>query len=206
MKALIVGSGHVDHDQLQQLLEEKPFVLCADGGAKYVKKIGGHCDLLLGDFDSITQEDLEYFKHQNTEIRTYPPEKDETDAEIAIRLAKEAGADEIDFIGGIGTRFDHSMANAMLVVKAVEKGLILRLHDKKNTVMALSTMEIAKTHKYLSIIALTDCVVSLEGVKYPLDKAVIAHGSTLGISNEITKDCAKIILHSGRGLLITSYD
>lgn len=206
-RALIIGSGEVHPEKLKELLHQSSFIICADGGASALLSRDVLPDILLGDFDSIEPEILSHYKDRGVEIIKYPSEKDETDSEIALEIAKDRGYTSIDFIGGMGTRFDHTLANAMLTQKALDEGMDLRLHDKTNLIMALRTIKIEKSHMYLSMIALTkDCVVSIEGVKYPLRHVNIAPGSTLGISNEIVDEKASIQLHSGNGLLILSED
>ena len=62
--------------------------------------------------------------------------------------------------------------------------------------------------KYMSIVPLDEMLegVTLKGVKYPLENAVMYRYKSLGISNEITDGIADVKVEKGRGLLIFSKD
>jgi len=47
----------------------------------------------------------------NAEFISYPPEKNETDLELALLYAKEQGADQIVMVGAIGGRMDMTIGN-----------------------------------------------------------------------------------------------
>ena len=70
----------------------------------------------------------------NIPIKTVPTHKDETDMELGLDFAVELGADDIVIFGGIGSRFDHTLANAHLLLRLLKKGVRARLVDEKNCV------------------------------------------------------------------------
>lgn len=208
MKGLIIGSGRLgDLSLLKEEAASADRIVCADGGALYLSEAGILPDVLLGDMDSIAPEKERELRDRGVEILVHPAEKDDTDMALAVRYLAEQGAGELHILGGTGSRIDHMLGNALLVSYAAEKGIRIELIDENNVITALRTETVSKKREYLSVIPLDETVVvSLKGVKYPLDTHTIRRGSSLGISNEILEDTCDVILHEGRGLLIQSSD
>ena len=67
-------------------------------------------DYILGDFDSIDKEALQYYESQpDTKIRRYQPEKDATDTAIGMELALKWAATGFFFWVQTGGRLNHYM-------------------------------------------------------------------------------------------------
>lgn len=176
------------------------YVICADRGYLHAVKLGVKPDVLLGDFDS-----LNIPLPGGQEILTYPAEKDETDLQIAIGHALDRGYRDILVIGAFGGRMDHFLGNVCLMKWTRERGgnLILEDSDTRMFLLADTVTLPQKGNRYLSVIPFfEDAVVSLAGVKYPADKAQFKVGDTLGISNEITSEAAKITVFEGSVLVL----
>lgn len=109
-------------------------VICCDAGMRHAKALGIDPDYIVGDFDSTASEVLEYYKAKNIPIRQFPTRKNETDMELGIILALELGATDLVLFGGIGDRFDHTLANAHYLLSLLKKGVRARLVDDKNCV------------------------------------------------------------------------
>ena len=90
-------------------LTSKDLVIAADGGYDYLIRLGLRADVVLGDFDSVTSPDL--WDDAICEKLTYPPEKDDTDMMLAIKLGLSRGYREFAIYGGLGGRLDHTIAN-----------------------------------------------------------------------------------------------
>lgn len=89
-------------------------VIAADAGLRFLKAVGRRADLWIGDGDSLPLP-LEDWVAWYDQVQLLPREKDETDTEVAVRLAVEAGADEVWLIGGGGGRMDHWWSNVRLM-------------------------------------------------------------------------------------------
>lgn len=158
----------------------------------------------IGDFDSITFDELEELK-KNTKVIQLPTHKDETDSEAAILIAMEDGYDEIILFGGLGGRIDHEMVNLHLMLY---RDYPLTLMDENNTVKVLSkgTYEVEKTHRYLSFLPLEESCITEEGVAYPLDRRKLSLQDIYTTSNEIVNEKARIIIHYGKVLMMQCND
>ncbi len=65
-------------------------------------------DYIVGDFDSVPREIVEYYRtEENVPIREFNPVKDASDTEIALRLCLGLRRKEIYILGGTGNRIDH---------------------------------------------------------------------------------------------------
>ena len=136
-------------------------------------------------------------------LLTYPREKDATDTELAIALAKAAGVTKLTVLGALGGRADHMAANLGLLLYGKKHDMEITFVDEKNRIRLVSdSLTVSKKEQYgttVSVLAYTDRVtgLTLEGMQYPLKDAVMERGSSLGISNVITEEEARIRVESG---------
>jgi len=129
MNAAIICNGAVsDYSFYRKYLNGIDYIIAADGGASHARRMGVQPHLLIGDFDSISPEDMEYYRNTGVEIRTFPVNKDKTDTEIAIDIIIEKAEKEkedinssaSDIKGSIldikGTLFNDSAFNSSVII------------------------------------------------------------------------------------------
>ena len=63
-------------------------MLACDAGCGICMQAGVRIDLVVGDFDSVTDEALDYARACGAEFLTFPADKDETDLELALLYCK----------------------------------------------------------------------------------------------------------------------
>lgn len=211
MKAVIVCNGTInDYEEIKKYIVPDDYIISVDGGARHLRNMGIAPSVLLGDFDSVNSEDLRFFSDKGIEVYRFPEEKDMTDSELAIERALEAGADEIVFIGALGSRADHSIANIFLLKKMLDAGVKACIIDEKNELrMFRESFEISRKKGYkLSLIPISDKVtgVSTRGLKYVLNNATMALGTSWGVSNEFSGDIAGVSIGEGILLVCISKD
>ena len=173
---------------------EGDYIICADRGYTYARKLGIVPDYLLGDFDSI-EEPLP----EGIPIETFPAEKDEKDLQLAISHALSKGYREIYVLGAIGGRVDHFLGNIGLIRWTKDRGGILSMEDADTYICPVFGEAVfqKRPNRYFSVLPFYgDAVISVTGTKYTATRAKIAAGDTLGISNEITEDAAKVCCES----------
>jgi thiamine pyrophosphokinase len=180
---------------------EGALVIAADVGLAEANRLGVAVDLLVGDLDSVDPVDLEAFEGAGGEVRRHHENKDATDLELAITDAIVAGAGRIVVVGGDRGRLDHLLANAVLLASprhaAVEVDAIFgatRLHvvrGRRELVWVPGEL--------ISLFALGGPAhgVRAEGVRWPLDGAVLEPGSSLGVSNRFVTERAVIEVRDG---------
>lgn len=215
MKALIVAGGKTDENFAKEIIMQGgyEFIVAVDSGLNLFYQAGIEPDIVVGDFDSVGADVLEFYREkEHVEICMLDPEKDDTDTEYSIREAIRRGANKITLIGGTGTRIDHLLGNINLLGIGLEEEVSIELVDPHNRIrMVNQSIEITKKEqfgKYLSIVPHSDKVtgVTLEGVKYPLSNYTMGGYNSLGISNEIVDEVAKISFDEGILLVIESQD
>lgn len=215
MKVIIISGGHIDDVFALDWLEKKQYdcMIAADSGMNFLHRNGIVPDIIAGDFDSAKEESVAYYQGLNdVQVVKLNPIKDDTDTEFVIREAIRRGATEITVLGATGTRLDHVLANVNLLGIGVEEDVAIELVDKHNRIRMISDRLIIKKEEqfgdYVSVLPVKGDAkgVTLEGMKYPLDDADIACFSSLGVSNEIVDETAKISVKQGVLLVIESRD
>ncbi len=200
-RAWIVGAGDFAPAQFQP--EPNDFVIAADGGLNRLRALGLAPDLTVGDFDSLG------YAPQGARVVRHSPIKDQTDMALAAEEAVKAGCGELLLLGGTGGRFAHTLANLQLLASLEKQGLVAYLIDEATTATALSNGTLsfaAECSGYLSVFAHGGAAegVTLRGLKYPLQNAVLSPDVPLGVSNEFTGAPAAVTVRSGTVLALWS--
>ena len=87
MKAFIYAGGAVFTDRIDTAPAPADLTIAADAGWKTAQKLGVTPRLLVGDFDSLGTPPVS----AGVEVVRVPAEKDDTDTQLAVRLALERG-------------------------------------------------------------------------------------------------------------------
>ena len=215
MRCLIVTGGTIEEDFSCQYIKkyEWDYIICADAGMRFCHEAEITPDLILGDFDSVDEESYEYFKIVCPErMERFPTHKDETDTELALLRAIEAGADAITMIGATGTRLDHVMGNIQMLKLALDRQVSCQIVDAHNRIrMVQGEVTLKKADqfgKYVSLLPFTPEVtgITLKGFAYEVDDFTLVSGIARGVSNELEAETATITCKDGILLVIESRD
>ena len=215
MRVVIISGGHIDDAFALGWLEQNKYdcMIAADSGMDFLYRNGLVPDVIAGDFDSVKSDSLSYFMGLNgVQVMKLNPMKDDTDTEFVIREAIRRGAVEITVLGATGTRLDHVLANVHLLGIGLEEGVSIQLVDKHNRIrMTDDFLELRKDEQfgaYVSVLPVKGDAkgVNLTGMKYPLKDADISSFTSLGVSNEILSDIARIQVAEGVLLVIEAKD
>ena len=184
-------------------------VIAADGGARRLLDLEIVPHHLVGDLDSLPQEVVAHLRSAGCQLRRHPADKDATDTELAIALALEQGATDIDLVGATGgARLDHSLANVLLLAADWSASVRLRLVEATATafvVRAGQSIDVPGTIG--DIVALLPLsgpargIITL-GLQYALAGEDLALGRARGVSNVMTAPVASISLAAGLLLVI----
>ena len=112
---LITGGEGPEPEALKKIAQGADILAAADSGLIAAERAGLRPDWIVGDMDSLgtvgSQDGLAMLdKYPAGRVIRYPPEKDFTDTELALRLLREKGCDVIRIAGGGGGRMDHLFA------------------------------------------------------------------------------------------------
>lgn len=212
---VIVSGGSIDDAFVSQVIKTGGYDVCiaADAGMEFFYRNEKKPDVIVGDFDSVWDEALSYFRSQpDIVFHKLNPVKDDTDTEYAIRLAIEMGADAITLLGATGTRLDHVLGNIELLGIGLERQVEICILDPHNRIRMIDhgiVLEKSRQYgRYVSLIPYTKRVeqLTLKGFKYPLCNYSLKGFCSLGVSNEIVEEKAEILFKEGILLVIESGD
>ena len=115
--ALIIANGEVCSNKLiGELLEWSPYIIVLDGALDTVLSLGIHFDVLLGDFDNCTIEELSQKVPPKKEIK-HTPNQDKTDLEKAIEFLIEKKYEAVNILWATGKRRDHYLNNIAIMAR-----------------------------------------------------------------------------------------
>jgi thiamine pyrophosphokinase len=218
VKAIIVADGDVARPLAgrEALLapdaDGPPLVIAADGGARKAAQVGLVPELVVGDGDSLGPKDLAALRDRGVEVHLLPPEKDESDTELALREALARGAGEIVILGAFGgRRLDHVLASIALLALPELAGHDVTLRDGTTAVRLVGSaagpgeLSIAGGPGDLVSLFPVDATVediTTEGLRYPLRGESLTLGPSRGLSNELTGQTARVTIGRGRLLVV----
>lgn len=212
---LIVSNGRIDdYSKIREILIErydfndKTFIISADGATSSCKKIRICPDVIIGDMDSASQKDIDYFSSKNNDLKflKFPRKKDESDTQLAIDYAVKEGYDRIIIIGALGGRVDHCLANIFnLFSGSYDKAEIkIVSEDCEITVLKKPAVISGQPGKEVSIFSMTPYTFfnNTSGLEYNLRDEKLLFSPIRGLSNKFTKSRAELDFSDGILLII----
>ena len=128
------------------------------------------------------------------------PFKDDTDGVDALDVALKRGATEITFLGALGGRLDHAIANVMLLVRAHRQGAKARILSEDAEIWRVDGETVLRGMKgeTISLLPLGEAEgVSIEGCFYPISDYTLTSDYPIGVSNVVTADEARVSVRKG---------
>lgn len=206
MKFVIVTGGLPPTKQLlQKHLKDADTLIGVDGAADVLCEFGITADVLIGDFDTATEQGVISQQENGAVVLRLTAEKNETDTQAAVNYAIEHAATQIVLLGALGTRADHTQSNIMLLVRAREANVDAKIIDENNELFVCnSSVTISGTPgQTVSILPLTGNVtVNAAGLYYPLINLPLRFGSSRGISNVMTSGTSQITVRGAYALIV----
>lgn len=188
------------------------FFVGVDHGSLFLLKNQLPLDLAVGDFDSVSKEELQMIQEKAGDFIKAAPEKDDTDTELALKaIFSKCPQAQVTIFGAFGGRIDHMMSNLFLPSDP-ELAPFMRqitLRDEQNTVQfypAGSNQVLPeKEMMYVSFMADGDSDLTIKGAKYELDASNFFKKKIYS-SNEFLDHPITVTLKSGYLIVIQSKD
>jgi thiamine pyrophosphokinase len=207
--AIIFLNGEIgDPSFYRNLVKEGDSVFCADGGAEHARCLGLSPRLIIGDLDSADGGTIRYFESHGAAIERFSPEKDETDAQLLISRIAAMDFEEILICGALGGRTDHSVANIFLLERFSREGKRIAIVSPEESIELILSERLIDgcVGKTVSLLSLDEeSHVSISGFKYPLN-GILKRGESLGISNIVMEEHARVEVSAGAVLMIITED
>ncbi|AIF89263.1 TPA: thiamine diphosphokinase [Streptococcus agalactiae] len=183
-----------------------------DRGSLFLLKNGLSLDMAVGDFDSITEDELLYIKHYCSNIVSASAEKNDTDTELALKtIFKEFPEAQVTVFGAFGGRIDHMMSNIFLPSDTDLEPFMsqIRLKDEQNIVTYLPSgkNQVSRIEgmSYVSFMPESESTLQISGAKYELNKSNYFKKKMYS-SNEFMTSPIEVELKDGYLIIIYSKD
>ncbi len=140
MDTLLLCGGPLEEVFCLNVIEklQPDCIIGIDRGLDFCYRNQIHPDYILGDFDSIDKEILDYYENQSEiPVKRYKPEKDATDTRIGLELAINLGSSRVFLLGATGGRLDHYMGNLQSLTAARREGVEAWILDSRNALTVL---------------------------------------------------------------------
>ncbi len=179
-------------------------MIAADAGIAHATALNVVPELWVGDFDSVPAQLPASLA--DVPRQTFPPEKDMTDGELAVAVARERGATDLMLAGAFGgQRADHAFLHLTLAIRLAETGVGVILSSGSQEGVPLLPGHFGYDYEdgtLFSILGFSDLAgLTVSGARWPLDNVEVPFGSSLTISNRI-KGKLEIGLTHGRAMLL----
>ena len=195
----IVGAGECEKLYINE--DNKVYVIAADGGMKYLETANVMADMVIGDFDS-----LEFVpKHNN--VIVLPTEKDVTNMYAAVSEGMQKGYKKFIIYGGMGGRFDHSIANCQLLNYIAKCGCIGFIVEKNYSVTSVHNGSVSFSNEFIGTLSIFSSGTASKGVtikdfKYEMINGELKNDYPVGTSNEFIGKEGSIEVKNGTLLIV----
>lgn len=184
-------------------------VVAADGGARLAPALGLRIDRWVGDGDSLGDAGVADLRASGIPVDQARLDKDESDTELAVRVALDAGATELTILGALGgLRFDHALANVALLALPARLACPASLLGPEARVrLLMGPGELDLGGRVGDIVSLLPLGADVEGVvtsglRYPLRDEPLHAGPARGLSNVRAATQASVEIRSGRLVVV----
>ena len=207
IKIALFAGGTIDSFQM-----DFDLFIGVDRGSLFLIEQGICPDLAVGDFDSVSEEELALICSQSKEVLQAQPEKDDTDLELAVKavFARSPQA-QVTIFGAFGGRLDHTLANIFLpsnpeIAPYMQQ---IRLCNVQNELryfpQGRHEIKPVAGMNYLAFMPADDGRLTIEGTKYPLNESNYFFKKVYA-SNEFIDEPVFLECQSGYVIIIYSKD
>ncbi|MCX6148895.1 MAG: thiamine diphosphokinase [Ignavibacteriales bacterium] len=203
-KCIILANGKSPDKKIIRFLKKKGYktLICADGGANSARRLNLIPDYIIGDLDSISENNLQFYTGKSEIIKIN--RQNDTDLEKCLKFAIRKKFNECFLLGTVGDRLDHSFANLSIVLKYSDKIKINLISERSLLTTEKGTVEFASfPGETISLYAFNEkTVITSKGLKYKLDNDQLVFGKKESTSNVATAEKIHLNITGGKIFLI----
>jgi thiamine pyrophosphokinase len=205
--ALIFAGGEpLAATAADRIPEHAATVVAADSGLHHARALGRRVDVVVGDLDSADPAQVEAASADGAEIVRHPTAKDATDLELAMDEACARGARKLVVVGGGGGRFDHLVANVLLLGSPRFAGVTVEalVPGARVTVIHRQAELHGAPGSLVSLVPVGGPAIGVttDGLRFPLRGEQLHPGSTRGVSNVLLASSASVSVEQGTVLAL----
>lgn len=170
---VIVANGSFpSHPIPLSFIQQATYIVCCDGAAnEFITRIG-RPTAIVGDGDSISQDNLK----QYSEIIHIDNNQDTNDLTKAVQYCVQQGIKKITIVGGTGKREDHTIGNIALLTQYIQEVEVRMLTNYGVfTPICSSTQFESIKGQQVSIFAIDDKPITTKGLVYPIEHRILKY-------------------------------
>ena len=211
-KCIVIGAGDLTMGEISR--GEEDYVIAVDGGLSYCGILGVEPDKIIGDFDSVSEQEREAIRTLQEQmpelVMQSPCEKDDTDMLTALKYGLELGYTDFRIYAGTCGRFDHTLANIQCLLYLKNRGAVGYLVDGTGMMLVIQNEAVhfqKSLEGYLSLFSLGKEAkgVTIRGMKYSLESYTLTNDYPIGISNEFIGEESSIEVEDGELVCMIQY-
>ena len=210
LTAFIFANGSTDDGPfVQRELATAPdaWVIAVDGGARQAQYYSRHIATVIGDLDSLDDDEIAHLKKQGSDIHRFPPEKDETDLELALLFAAQNKVSRVRVFSALGGRLDQTLSNIYLLALPPLRNLDVRIIAGKQQAWLIYPGDNTIHGEKGDTISLIPIAGEAHGIRtgnlyYPLRDETLRFGPARGVSNVIQSETANVYFTDGVLLVV----
>ncbi len=210
LTAFIFANGSTDDGpfvQRELATAADAWVIAADGGARQAQYYGQRVKTVIGDLDSLDETEIAILEQQGADIHRFPPEKNETDLELAILLAAQNNFQRIRVFSALGGRLDQTLSNIYLLALPPLRSLDVRLISGKQQAWLIYPGDTTIQGAQGDTISLIPLAGEAHGIRtrnlyYPLLDETLRFGPARGVSNVMQSETAMVTFTDGVLLVV----
>lgn len=167
IEAVVLANGEYPTSALPlQILKEAPYVVCCDGGADAYIAHGHVPDIIIGDGDSLSEENRKRY----ASLIHHNPDQETNDQTKAVQYLMAHGKRNIAILGATGKREDHTIGNISLLMEYARMGAEVRMYtDFGVFIPCKDTCSLpSRPGQQVSIFNFTASGLKGEGLRYPI--------------------------------------
>ena len=193
------GDCGIERDVLE---DEYKYLIGVDSGVTHLYKLFFQPTHLVGDFDSISEKDLERARKDEAIFIELDKNKNRTDLEAAYDLAIELNSDEVVLIGGEEGETDQLFGILLLCSSLSNKIRTTWIQKDYSIYFQNEILLDIDFGQMFSIIPISDLKnLVIEGAKWDINTKLVMFGSSETLRNQSIGKEIRISIEEGRAAI-----
>jgi len=170
---IIIANGNFPmHETPLSFIKRADFIVCCDGAANDFIAHGGVPDAIVGDCDSISEEN----KMRFNDIVFVDNDINTNDLTKSVTFCVNRGKTDIVILAATGKREDHTLGNISLLAEYMEMANVQMITDYGifTPICAQTSFESFEGQQ-VSIFSIDHAPITTHNLKYPLHNAILTN-------------------------------
>jgi thiamine pyrophosphokinase len=167
IEAVVIANGeYPTRKEVLEIINAAPLTVCCDGAADNFIARGGVPDIIIGDMDSLSDEN----KARYSDIIIHKADQETNDQTKAVQYLLSRGITRIAIVGATGRREDHTIANIALTAEYMAMGAeVVSYTDSGCFIPCRNNKTLQCTpNAQVSIFNINATALRSEGLDYPI--------------------------------------